>query len=81
MLIEHDLLNLVEVMAQAPGSLDRQKSTVLLAALADGEEGTRRNHRENRKHGQDSTGFARCFLSQGASLSVNAARAKTGPPG
>ncbi|WP_238537968.1 hypothetical protein [Paraburkholderia atlantica] len=81
MLIEHDVLNLVEVMAQPPGSLDRPKRTVLLAALADCEEGTRRNDSENGKHGYDSTGFARYFLSQGASLSVNAARAKTGPPG
>ncbi|MBB5418894.1 hypothetical protein [Paraburkholderia atlantica] len=81
MLIEHDVLNLVEVVAQPPGSLDRPKRTVLLAALADCEEGTRRNDSENGKHGYDSTGFARCFLSQGASLSVNAARAKTGSPG
>ena len=53
----------------------------LLAALADCEEGARRNDSENGKHGYDRTGFARCFLSQGASLSVNAARANTGPPG
>jgi hypothetical protein len=68
-------------MAQAPGSLDRPKRTVLLAALADCEEGTRRNDGENGKHGDDSAAFARCFLSQGASLSVNAAREKTGSPG
>ncbi len=81
MLIEHDVLNLVEVVAQPSGSLDRPKRTVLFAALADCEEGARRNDSENGKHGDDSTGFARCFLSHGTSLSVNAARAKTGPPG
>ncbi|WP_230561840.1 hypothetical protein [Paraburkholderia translucens] len=73
MLVEHDVLNLVEIVTQAPGSLDRPKRTVLLGALADCEEGTRRNNGEDRNHGYDGTGFARCVPSQGASLRVDAA--------